>query len=500
MPMIARTKALPTLPTVAARVLAVVADENWSVHDIGDALRVDPSLTSKVIQAANSAQRGLARPLPDIDRAVILLGKRKVSTLALTFSLSSAIGRDKRLAKFYQEYWMESVVQALTAEQLARTYLAENEGQYFTAGLLQDIGRLYLLQTQGDQYAKLIEAAHLGERLLDLERKEFGTTHAELTASMLSEWKFPRQMALAAASHHQLPDVGGQTTPGLTLELALHIAALVGEFFCHARKGLVHVMLEEALSRCPAPRFGADDLMHQVHQRLAAMADVFNFDAGTLPDANEMLAEAMHQIAMMSMSLEEASSAQSVDVLLMRENEMLQSRLREVIRRLQVDPLTGLFTREMLMDRLDRQIQSAAQQNSSVGMLFVDIDHFKQFNDAHGHLAGDIVLRNVSQAIRAAVREVDFAARYGGEEFAIIVATPKRSTIGIIAERIRHAIESQETEIEGCLHSVTASIGAAIIGPVNQVEGVATQLLQASDAAMFQAKSQGRNGIVVVLP
>ncbi len=490
-------KPLPSLPTVAVQLLSVTSNPAVSVKEIGAAIRNDPSLTGKVIRAANSSRYGIGRPISDVDRAVVLLGKRTVTTLALTFSLSDAVFGEKSLAKYYKEYWLESVVQAITAELLARQYSPGNESQFFTAGLLQDLGRLYLLQNHGDEYAALIETSRNDDvQLTELEKQAFEISHPDLTAGMLSEWQFPQQVAFAAAAHHKFHALGNPS-PTLTLELALHISSLVGEYFCQPQKGIIHMMLEEALSYCPDSQMTADKLTDQVHEQLAEISDLFNIDTADMSTANEMLSEAMQQIASLATSLEDPDSSQSDRVELMRENHCLKQRLQEVMERVQIDPLTGVFTREFLDRQLATLIDTAATQNGYVGLLFIDVDHFKQINDTYGHLAGDKVLRGVAQSIGTSVRGHDFAARYGGEEFAVVVCEPDEHALNVVAERARRAIEEHVFVLDGQHVAVTASVGATLMGPLAHADGVAEQIVATADAAMYQAKRQGRNRVVV---
>jgi diguanylate cyclase (GGDEF)-like protein len=495
------SKPLLTLPTVAARLLTLTANPETSVGEVGKAIRVDPSLSAKVLRAVNSVQYSVGRPIADVDRAVILLGKRTVSTLALTFSLSDAVSRNKRLTKFFQQYWTESIVQAITAEILARKYCPSEAGQFFSAGLLQDLGRLYLLQHFGDDYAILMEVAQQGnQHLIDLEREAFETTHPDLAAEMLSQWQFPQQVVFAAAAHHKVvEDADAPPQDHFSLETALRIAALVGEYFCQSNKGVVHVMLQQALERCPEPKLTLDELTDQVHKWLAGMAALFNINTASLPSANEMLCEAMQQIAALTMSSEAADSMQTVRTELVRENNILRQRLQEVMHRIQVDPVTGVFTREVLTERLNKQIHAAAALQESIGLLFVDIDHFKKVNDVYGHVTGDKVLRHVAQSISSCVRGNDFAARYGGEEFVVVVGRPDEASLAAVAERVRQAIESHRFVLDRKQASVTASVGATLLSPVVAVSGLAERLVAAADAAMYEAKRQGRNRVVVTI-
>jgi two-component system, cell cycle response regulator len=333
-----QTNPLPTLPAVALKLLSVLADDHWSIQALSDTIRIDPSLTSKMIREANLAHRSADRPIADIDRAVMLLGKKKVASLALTFSLSPVIARDKRLAKYYQEYWTESAVQAVTAELLASKYQLEDENRYFTAGLLQDLGRLYLLQTYGEEYTRLVEIGKLGKRsLVDLEREAFGETHPALGGAMLSTWKFPPRMSAAIAIHHQFHELTIKSPPALSLELVLRIASLMGEFFCGHHRGLVLLLLEEALSHCPEPRIATEELADQVCKRLAEVADAFRLDVSAIPQSNAILTESLQQIASMALSHEYSDTPNHECPASLSSDQILQDRLQELVRHFQID-------------------------------------------------------------------------------------------------------------------------------------------------------------------
>jgi diguanylate cyclase (GGDEF)-like protein/PAS domain S-box-containing protein len=158
------------------------------------------------------------------------------------------------------------------------------------------------------------------------------------------------------------------------------------------------------------------------------------------------------------------------------------------------DPLTGLFNRRYLEETLEREIRRAARRGQPLGVVMVDVDHFKCFNDVSGHEAGDAVLSALGTYFRSHVRQEDIACRYGGEEFALILpeasleATAQRADgirAGIAALRVAHR---QRT-----LGPVTVSMGVAA-WPEHGENGEA--LIRAADAALYSAKSQGRNRIV----
>jgi two-component system cell cycle response regulator len=155
------------------------------------------------------------------------------------------------------------------------------------------------------------------------------------------------------------------------------------------------------------------------------------------------------------------------------------------------DGLTSTFNRRYFIDRLNAELRFANRHDKSVGLLFIDIDHFKKINDGHGHQAGDHVLAGVARAMTATIRAEDVLARYGGEEFAVICREIEADGVRALGERLRTAIEGRPFVHDGKQISVTVSIGAAVGRGVQ--EGQA--LIAAADAAMYEAKLNGRNRV-----
>ncbi|MDO9103457.1 MAG: diguanylate cyclase [Methylovulum sp.] len=161
------------------------------------------------------------------------------------------------------------------------------------------------------------------------------------------------------------------------------------------------------------------------------------------------------------------------------------------------DTLTGIANRRSLENFLEQEWQKAVRYDDELAIIFMDIDHFKKYNDNYGHLAGDACLRDVAGVLKGALnRSTDLLARYGGEEFVCVL--PKTSLAGalIVAESLRSAILDQAIPHQYSNHScVTLSFGVVSARPATQ-QGCPTDLLEAADKKLFEAKNQGRNQVV----
>lgn len=156
------------------------------------------------------------------------------------------------------------------------------------------------------------------------------------------------------------------------------------------------------------------------------------------------------------------------------------------------DALTGAFNRHYLEERLTAEFAYAKRHGSTVTMLFVDVDHFKRVNDTHGHPAGDEVLRAIAKRLLELVRTEDMVARYGGEEFVVMVRGIAENGVTALAERLRAEVQQLAVAVAERKLGVTVSVGVATIGNGADFEAPA-ELLAAADAALYRAKSDGRN-------
>jgi diguanylate cyclase (GGDEF)-like protein len=161
------------------------------------------------------------------------------------------------------------------------------------------------------------------------------------------------------------------------------------------------------------------------------------------------------------------------------------------------DGLTGLFNRHFLEIALQRELARAVRRKTTLAVLMIDVDHFKRLNDQFGHAAGDAVLKEVAHVFADKIRTDDLACRYGGEEFTIILPEISPEIAWQRAEIIRQAVADLRTRLDNTLYnSVTISIGAAMFPQ----DGTSAELLlRHADAALYRAKHEGRNRVVMNL-
>ncbi len=180
---------------------------------------------------------------------------------------------------------------------------------------------------------------------------------------------------------------------------------------------------------------------------------------------------------------------------LARANEELERRRAEMERTARTDSLTGWANRRDFDERFAAELNRMGRSQAPVGLLIVDVDHFKRYNDRYGHPAGDECLRQVTRAMHAQLRTYDVTARYGGEEFAIVLPGADAAMVETIGRRLCRAVQDQAIpHLDAATGVVTVSVGG-----LSSRAGTPAELLRLADAALYAAKSAGRNRFVAHL-
>ncbi|MDH5408894.1 MAG: sensor domain-containing diguanylate cyclase [Gammaproteobacteria bacterium] len=178
------------------------------------------------------------------------------------------------------------------------------------------------------------------------------------------------------------------------------------------------------------------------------------------------------------------------------ENALNKERIKQIGL---IDPLTTIHNRRYFDQRMLEEVDRADRNDKPLSCLFIDIDHFKKFNDQYGHQIGDRVLQEVARIIKSQMRASDVLARYGGEEFSILLTNTDQQLAENIAERIRFSISEHTHQLSETVSShITISIGCDTVHPQGDLSAaeVGAALVHNADTALYQAKEQGRNRVV----
>lgn len=171
-----------------------------------------------------------------------------------------------------------------------------------------------------------------------------------------------------------------------------------------------------------------------------------------------------------------------------------QRRIRLIREQAITDPLTGLYNRRYLLDLLPREFARAKRYHASIAAVMLDIDHFKDVNDEHGHPAGDLVLRELGNLLRASVRESDMACRYGGEEFVLILPEASLEDVQRRSEALRTSARDMRLEYRGRrIGPISISLGIAMFPESGDDPET---LIRCADYAMYDAKRAGRDKVM----
>ncbi|WP_419660289.1 two component system response regulator modulated with diguanylate cyclase [Desulfosarcina variabilis str. Montpellier] len=161
------------------------------------------------------------------------------------------------------------------------------------------------------------------------------------------------------------------------------------------------------------------------------------------------------------------------------------------------DPLTGIYNRGYINQRLPQEINRSIRYHRELSLVMCDIDHFKTVNDTYGHMSGDIVLKGFVKSLTGSIRQqVDWAGRYGGEEFLVVLPETGLEGAMVLAERIRKTVETTPIQTSGDAIQITASFGVTGFSAADWKHAMSPELiLQMVDSLLYEAKDEGRNRI-----
>ncbi|MBI5865208.1 MAG: GGDEF domain-containing protein [Planctomycetes bacterium] len=486
------TENLPSLPTVAAEILRLTRSDDVTVDALVKVVQQDPALTAKLLKVVNSALFSLPREVGSLKQAMVILGLRSVKVMALSFSLVEALRTRPGDIYDIETYWRRSLTSAVAARLIAKAANPKIAEEAFVAGLLADIGEFTLWRAAPDDFAR---SRKTGGTALEGELAVFGMTHAVAGGELLSRWNLPRTLCEAVGAHH---GEGLDALDGQARQLAACVCAAhqIAEMFTSQEQlTKLEEVIQNAGVLAGVERATLDGILHGIDMHVRSTADLLSLKVGSTISYAQLQAESISQLARISMQaeFERAAIARTAEAASAEVNR-LSAEKREILEMAATDSLTKVANRAAFDKRLAEEIGRAAANKLALGLIMVDIDHFKRFNDEHGHRAGDEVLRHVAACLQRVASGAGLVARYGGEEFAVIAIDRTAEQVRNLAEQIRKAIESSHVAYQGQSLRVTASLGASLVRPAETPSSPAT-LVESADQRLYAAKRGGRNQV-----
>ncbi len=346
-----------------------------------------------------------------------------------------------------------------------RSFL-ENAGTAGNVYLTTDEGTL--IASTGDVSAQLLSTTIPAETWGQLVQQEHAAVHyASLTgAGVIGTMERVPQLRWAVIAEKSTDDAFEQVRAFRNFGMLVMVLVLLVVAMTAYRLGMLIVRPLEHLATG-----AAEVAMGDLEVDLPA--------AETGGEVNALTAVFNHMVARLREKRQELAST----------NEELRTKNGELERLSVTDGLTGLSNHRALMQRLGEEVVRSKRTARPFAVIMADVDHFKQYNDAFGHPAGDDVLKQVAGILKEATRTVDCAARYGGEEFAVLLPETELDGVMEVAERIRARVEA--TQFPG--RAITLSVGVAVF-PKDSSE--AAGIIAAADEALYVAKREGRNQVV----
>lgn len=487
---IATADGLPSMPGVVVEVLRLSKDEDAGIGDFAEVISGDPALAIKLMKLSNSSMFSTGHDIKTLDRACMVLGLGTVQLMALSFSLRSSLPEGD--TDFLKEYWARSLIAAVAGRTFSRYLNYGLDDEAFLCGLLNQIGNLVLAHCMPKKYRVVLERSEGQWPTPETEAEVLGFDSCSIGGALLKGWDLPAPIYLSIAHAGRAGGLEGCQGEVHQLAETVRSARLTASVFRDQDKGekLQALRASAAESGLAAVELTAllDGLGDEVEET-AKLLDV-QFEADY--SASDILEQARDRV--MKISLGAAAELQQAE----RRAHSLQSENRELAEKASTDELTGVPNRSGFDGALAVELESRTSRRrpKALGLLMIDADHFKRFNDTHGHRAGDEVLRSIGRILVDVCRATDVPARYGGEEFAVIAPEVTPAGLGVLADRLRQSIEAETIDFEGKRLEVTVSVGGVCMAEFEGPENAA-QLIEAADQCLYEAKHAGRNRCVI---
>ena len=491
---------VPTLPLVAQKLVELCNDEKATFADFALVIGSDSGLSSRLLQVTNSAYYGLRHKATNLERAISILGLKYVKTVSLGFHLATALNKMGAQGFDMAEFWRHNLLRGVLARQLASHYSPNCLEEAFLIGLLQDCGIPFLVEALGEKYALLWrESLDSQAALFKLEREVFEIDHLHAAEALTEQWGLPDLLAQPIRSHHRKP----QSKPSANEQVQLkQIAYFVGTLPLH--KPAVLTEEDITLKDFSTDVFGLDndnlqELLKRAKQEFSKIAQLFSDILNHQVDITHLLIQVNDLLsgdAFIS-SCEVFELEKSVSRLHAK-CETLSSSMDEYQQESETDDLTGLSMRNPMERYLDNASWKVRNKETTLAVIFLDVDDFKDINNNHSHAAGDRLLRMLATLLQGLFGSRGCVCRYGGDEFVAAIMGLKIKQAVKVAKGLTEKIRQLKLMVRSAdgRHEIsfTCSVGMLFCESGAQI-GNNAQILELADHQMYSVKNDGKDNM-----
>lgn len=467
---------LPSLPAVALKVIDLTSNPAVKMDELARTIQNDQGLAAKILRTVNSSFYGLRKPCSTIHAAIVMLGLGPVKTLALGFSLVSAVGNKSGDGFDYAAYWRRGLYTAVGAKCIAEAAHIKQVDEAFLGGLLQDLGVMAFYRSLGDEYLQVMQTTGGDHRkLVQAELSTLEIQHADIGAMLAERWKLPRELVLPV-KYHERPTAA-----------PMECAELIR---CVGVGNIIHDALTD---EDPTPSMRklydkagywfnltpneVDAAVKRAALGVKELSSLFALDTGSSADAEAILAKAAEQSA--DVVAEAAGIDRGVDAIVIASGD--------------TDPMTGLLGRNGFERCIKESYAKLDIEEPGMALVYIVLDKWRAVMQKSTVDGCDDYISDVAVMLRkhfAAARGV--VCRPSPDVFAVVLPKSTSELAIAIAERFREEISATAGPLAGNgeAESMSASIGVASTSR----DGISPeQLVKAAVSALQGARATGGN-------
>jgi diguanylate cyclase (GGDEF)-like protein len=460
---------------------------------LAETIQNDQALTAKVLKTVNSSLFGLRQKCSNINQAIIMLGMSAVKTLALGFSLVSAI-KDSAEGFDLNEHWRRSLFTAAAAKTIASKAGIGNQEEAFLGGLLQDVGVVAMLQTMGAPYAEAIAATAGDHRMLaKLELDKYQLQHPDLGAMLAQRWKLPDTLVMPI-KYHERPTAAPAEHASLCRAVGLgNIASDVLTLADPVQALRKYYERSQQWFGLDATK--ADEVLKCITLAAREMATLLSVPTGAMPDTAKVLESAKNELAKIVVPVPDDA-------------ESLAPIYSMGAKSAAIDELTGVASAERFEQSFITAFEQARAGLGGLGLVVFELDDERRLLEVSGEDARDTTLIYVSSRLTRVFSAIGgVVARLSDSRFAVLVQRQDRTAVSRAAELARTAIAIEPVTLiaakAGSPGQVHATVSAGVVwADATTIDTLADcqAMMKIAQSAVRVAQKNGRNTVRVYQP